>query len=229
MNGVRAGELIVFLNHEPRFAFQVPWFISQVGGKNCWQPFSQSSEFWNRISSASCQRSDKSLNLRHTQPQALASATVCSAFSDETEQWLAMLCIWRGGTRKGSERRPVRHMALPMGNMSAASGLQNELRTQDNWGPLLLLLVSSYQASCTLNECTYLSPFLKGWQPDHSPLLPHSKSPVLGNQAGRACPGYWLVELWRWETSWPCSPEWFLLKRCLFFRNAFYNFNAFSE
>lgn len=49
---------------------------------------------WNRISFASCRRSDKSLNLRLTQPQALAPA------GNETEQWFGTCTIKEVGEEK---------------------------------------------------------------------------------------------------------------------------------
>lgn len=102
----------------------------QVGGEKCWQPLLRA-EFWNRISSASCGRSDKSLNLRHTQPQPLARATVCSTFGNKTEQWPGTQDNERGRKRKGPGWRCV---GLSTG--SECRSTQQPPRLQDSSGPL---------------------------------------------------------------------------------------------
>lgn len=143
-----------------------------MGGEKCWQPLLRA-EFWNRISSASCGRSDKSLNLRHTQPQPLARATVCSTFGNKTEQWPGTQDNERGRKRKGPGWRCV---GLSTG--SECRSTQQPPLLQDSSGPLHPLWpVRPKWKGYKID--TRFAPSLRGWKGEHSPLLLELGSSVL--------------------------------------------------
>lgn len=145
LTNLRTGkELVLCLNNEPMFpAGQVSCSVSQVGGTNCWLLSSRGPEFRNRISSARCQRTDKNLNLRHTQPQALGLASVCSAFRSETEQWLGTQ--YRTGREEKDQGGGQSNMWASRGRRRVVQRFQNALGAQKNLGLLLLTLASLYQ------------------------------------------------------------------------------------